>query len=131
MKKKSSVSFNSVGTSLLLVVFLAICLVTFAVLSFVTARNDNRMSADLAERRTEYNAACSKAEEAALAVDLGVASGQLPKDLFYKDGTNVTFEYSGKTVSYTIDINDTQKLEVELLLGGSRNYTVTKWKVVN
>lgn len=62
-KEKKSVPFLSIGSSSLLVVFLVLCLVIFAVLTLTGAQSDYRFSRQLADRRTAYYAACNQAEE--------------------------------------------------------------------
>ena len=53
----------NIGSSSLLVIFLVLCLVTFATLSLSSARSDYNISRRLAERKTESYAASSQAEE--------------------------------------------------------------------
>ena len=62
-KEKKSVPFLSIGSSSLLVVFLVLCLVIFAMLTLTGAQSDYRLSRQLADRRTAYYAACNQAEE--------------------------------------------------------------------
>lgn len=131
MEKKSKASFNSIGTSLLLVVFLVICLVTFAVLSFVTARNDNKLSEKLAEKTTAYCEANNKAEEAAAAIDkLLSEKKKVPDTISLEDGEQVEIETKGNVYSYKVDIGDGMVLNVELEKGTRQNYKVNKWQSV-
>ena len=46
--------FVNIGSSLLLVIFLVLCLVTFATLSLSSARSDESFSRRMADRKTEY-----------------------------------------------------------------------------
>lgn len=73
-KEKKSVPFLSIGSSSLLVVFLVLCLVIFAMLTLTGAQSDYRFSRQLADRRTAYYAACNQAEEQIASLD---AAGEL------------------------------------------------------
>ena len=53
-KNKRKFGFVNIGTASLLVVFLTLCLVAFAMLSLSTAKNDYEFSKKLAERTTVY-----------------------------------------------------------------------------
>ena len=50
MKKKTSRPLLTTGTSTLLLIFVSLCLLTFAVLSFLSARADQNLSRTTAER---------------------------------------------------------------------------------
>lgn len=62
-KDKQQSSFVNIGSSSLLVIFLVLSLVAFAVLSLVSAHSDYKLTSRLAEHKTEYYDASSKAEE--------------------------------------------------------------------
>lgn len=53
-RNKRKFGFVNIGTASLLVVFLTLCLVAFAMLSLSTAKNDYEFSKKLAERTTVY-----------------------------------------------------------------------------
>lgn len=53
-KEKRKFGFINMGTASLLVVFLTLCLVTFAMLTLSTAKSDYEFSKKLAERTTAY-----------------------------------------------------------------------------
>ena len=54
MKKTNKSSFINIGFSSIVMVFIMICLVTFATLSVLTARSDYRLSQKLADKTTAY-----------------------------------------------------------------------------
>lgn len=58
--KKPKTGLN-IGASSILVIFIILSMVTFAVLSYVAARSDYKLSQDVAERNTKYYRACSEA----------------------------------------------------------------------
>ena len=64
-----SAPFTNIGSSSLLVVFLVLCLVTFAVLSLSSARSDDAFSEKLANRKTAYYTAVNRAEDVLACID--------------------------------------------------------------
>ena len=68
-RDKKQAPFVNIGSSLLLVIFLVLCLVTFATLSLSSARSDYSFSSRAAQRRTDYYQACNVAEDALAQVD--------------------------------------------------------------
>lgn len=61
--------FVNIGTASLLVVFLTLCLVAFAMLSLSSAKNDYEFSKKLAERTTSYYTEQCLAEQIAESED--------------------------------------------------------------
>ena len=53
-KERKKFGFVNIGTASLLVVFLTLCLVAFAMLSLSSAKNDYEFSRKLADRTTAY-----------------------------------------------------------------------------
>ena len=76
--KQRSAPFTNIGSSSLLVVFLVLCLVTFAVLSLSSARSDDAFSEKLANRKTAYYTAVNRAEGVLSCID--TALEQVPND---------------------------------------------------
>ena len=65
MKKQSEKApapFFNIGASSLLVIFLILCLVTFAILTLASAKSDADFAEKLADRKTAYYEACNSAE---------------------------------------------------------------------
>lgn len=71
--KKKSAPFVNIGSSSLLVIFMVLCLVTFATLSLSSAQSDYKFSERLADRRTAYYTASNQAEEILGSVDAVLA----------------------------------------------------------
>lgn len=61
-KNKEQSSFVNIGSSSLLIVFVILCLATFAILSLSSAKSDYSLSERLANHKGEYYEASSKAE---------------------------------------------------------------------
>lgn len=137
------------GISLILLIFLSLCLTIFSLLSLSGSTADEKLSAMAADRTTEYYAAVSEANgqlaridallagylrESAAAADqetawLQLCSGlpeALPEISWTEDGG----------YSFTVPVTDTQVLLVTLDLsypaeGGDTLYRITAWKTVN
>lgn len=61
-KEKEQSSFVTIGSSSLLIIFLVLCLATFAILSLSSAKSDYSLSERLAEHKSSYYEASSNAE---------------------------------------------------------------------
>ncbi len=68
MKQKRNFHFG-IGTSSILMIFVVVCLTVFAVLSFSTARADQRLTEKALEETAAYYAADMRAEETLARVD--------------------------------------------------------------
>jgi len=62
-KEKRKIGFVNIGTASLLVAFLTLCLVAFAMLTLSTAKSDYKFSQKLAERTTSYYEELSISEQ--------------------------------------------------------------------
>ena len=142
MKKKTSRPLLTTGTSTLLLIFVSLCLLTFAVLSFLSARADQNLSRKTAERTSAYYEACNQAEDR-----LGKTDQMLEKlwqetanEKAYFQAVRETFEdmdfdEESRMLSFSVPLTDTQVLTVTLKLrtpeSGSTFYTITGWKTIN
>lgn len=59
----------NIGSASILLVFVILCLVSFAVLSIVSANADSRLSTRVLERTTAYYDACNQAEQSLAGMD--------------------------------------------------------------
>lgn len=118
--KQKSTPVVNIGSSSLLVIFLILSLVIFAVLTLTSATSDYRFSERMATRNTEYYKAVAEAEKTWDDLDTAASEGAM---------------MSEETVNYTVPINDSQELSVELTLVGNAtdgyHYDVTKWQTVS
>ena len=133
MKKKTSRPLLTAGTSTLLLIFLSLCLLTFAVLSLLSARADRNLSRKTADRTTAYYEACNQAENR-----IGEIDGILEKIWKNTEGKEMYFqeiEIHFEDAENSVPLADTQVLAVSLTLrypeAGGTFYTVTTWKTVN
>ena len=114
-KKRTSYPGIQIGTSYLLVIFVILCLVTFATLSLSSAKRDQTYSQQLADRETAYCEANARAaqimaqiDDAFAEKDPAFAIQQIEDVTVEKDGDNLD-------ISYMVPVTDSQNLEVEIL----------------
>lgn len=71
--EKAPAPFFNIGASSLLVIFLILCLVTFAILTLTSAKSDADFAKKLAHHKTNYYAACNTAESTLDEIDAVLA----------------------------------------------------------
>lgn len=128
-KDKNQSSFTAIGSSSLLVVFLVLCLATFAILSLSSAKSDYSFSERLAEHKSNYYEASSHAEAILSGIDGLLEQIYQSKSMSqaeYLDALSpalLAFEmapcsYSAESgepiISYHVQVDEKQTLFVEL-----------------
>jgi len=112
--KKETIVMN-IGTSSMLVILIGLSFAVLAALAISSARNDYRLSKELAMHTKDYYSASNRAQE--ILADIETLYQQ-------RDDTN--------TSSYTVPINEYQELQVAVSFGdNNKEYEIVKWKVVN
>lgn len=152
--KNKSTPFVNIGSSSLLVIFIVLCLVTFATLSLSSAQSDYSFSKKLADRRTDYYTASNQAEEILGSIDEVLSQTYEESPLTYnavveKHLSGITFKGKAKdtpleidfslekpSVAYSVPVNNKQSLSVILELNAPDSsedgfYRVKQWKVVS
>ena len=125
--KRKSYGVN-IGSSSILLIFVILCLVSFAVLSIVSAQTDYKLSCKLAERTTKYYEANNEVE--AYLRDL-----QASLDKIYKDSATADdyFALAGHDTTFSIQLSEQQMLNVHLTIlypgDGNGYYEINTWKV--
>lgn len=127
--KKNSFGLN-IGFSSILLIFVILCLVSFAALSIASADADHRLCTRVMERTASYYDACNKAEEALAGVDETLA--EIYRNVGDKEEY---FARVGHSKSYSIQVSDLQTLQVniEILYPESDDdtfYRITSWQVL-
>lgn len=131
-QKKSGPEFQvHVGSSSILLIFVILCLISFATLSIVSANADAKLSRRVAERTTAYYEACNQAQADIAVLDDTLAAA-------YADSLDEEeyFAAVGEQKSYTIPISDLQTLSVTLDIlypaaSGDPFYRITSWRVIS
>lgn len=140
-------NFISTGISSILMVFVVLCLITFAVLALTSANADYRLSEKVAGRTSAYyeaeGRACDRLEEidALLAEQYNNSENaeEYEENLINAridfEGVNVEKSSDGVCILFSEAIDDTEILEIELLAVYSQKkeegfYRVKKWQSV-
>ena len=150
--EKAPAPFFNIGASSLLVIFLILCLVTFAILTLTSAKSDADFAEKLAHHKMNYYAACNTAESTLDKIDAVLADAWQLSDtdtaaVFTEIETQLTaldsreqlqlsmdFAQSEPTISYAVAIDDKQNLCVTLTLTaapakGEAYYRISQWQV--
>ena len=111
--------------------FVILCLVSFAVLSIVSANADSRLSTRVLERTTAYYDACNQAEQSLAGMD-----NTLRRVYEASDSEDAYYGSVGHGKSYVIPISDLQSLQVTIeilypLSADDTFYRITAWQVLN
>lgn len=145
-RDKKQPSFINIGLSSLMVVFLVLCLVTFAILSLSSAKSDYSLSEKLATHRTAYYEASDKAEQVLAQIDALLANTYTGQDTYFSDvksafegfqaeGISVTPEEANGELllSYEVPVDQNQTLKVQLNVQdpalSSAYYEILSWKI--
>ena len=121
---------SNIGTPSILLIFILLCLVSFAALSIVSANSDYKLSEKVLTRSSAYYEACNKAEESLALLD------ETLQDL-YQTGISADEFYltAGYETSYLIPISDLQSLLVKVSIHYPTNeepylYTLDTFQVI-
>lgn len=115
---KDSGSGFQIGTSYLLVIFFALCLMTFSVLSLSLSVRDYQYCQQIGENRQAYYLACQKAHEKIIVLEQEFLSSS----------------FSQNTESFSVTMNERQALEVTVTFSkepDKTNCSISRWAVVN
>lgn len=142
-RKKQS-SFSSIGITSLVLIFVMLCLLTFSVLSLVTARADLRLSQKNAERTSAYYDAENRANDILLSVISCIEEYKDSPDasIFYQklrerlDGQNGILFTGADSLEYEVLLDKEQLLSVSLEISyetydDGNHYRILAWNTVS
>ena len=130
-QKKSGPEFHvNVGSSSILLIFVILCLISFATLSIVSANADAKLSRRVVERTTAYYEACNQAQADIASIDDMLAA--VYADSFDEEEY---FMAVGHKKTCIVAISDLQTLSVTLDIlypeqDGDPFYRITSWQVL-
>lgn len=144
MSRKRVTGVN-VGGSSILVIFVLLCLTTFATLSLVSANASYSLAKKASYSASEYYSANAAAEERLAEIDgrlreasllAGSESGYFTLVERYCEQSGFPASYKDGEISYEVPVNDTQVLAVSLRVNYSLDETAPRfsrerWQVVN
>lgn len=147
--KNKYLSFGmGVGATSILMIFVLLCLVVFAMLSLVNANADRKLNDRLANRTKAYYSACEKAEILLEDIDSSLEQFYLenPEADDYMDASFAYLDEAGGLAAWEADgaglrfafsviINDEQHLSVVVSVpkepvAGGHYYTVRAWQTM-
>ena len=130
-ERSQKLSFtNGIGSSSILVIFVILCLVSFATLSIASANADYKLSQKLLERTTAYYTASNQAEASLAHLDktlLSIYESSASKEEY--------FQTVGYNKSFIIPITENQNLKVIVSIeypetDGELFYRIQSWQVI-
>lgn len=146
--KRRQHSFSVPGISLILLIFLSLCLITFSLLSLSGAAADENLSQRAADRTSVYYQASNRANDILSAIDGHLAEYLLQAETssdpaarylelcsgLSEPDSDYTLEES--TLSFSVPVTDGQILQAELELTYPEKdddtlYKIKTWKIVN
>lgn len=145
MKKKST-SLSNMGTVSLMMIFIVLCLVTFATLSLTGSVRTYYYCQRLSQRDQEYYEASNSATNILADIDQILYDAYLQdpdsypenalQELSKLDGITLHTDTEEPTISYQVTVSDTQVLNVILTIndknGGYDNfYRINTWQKVS
>lgn len=155
-RDKQQSTFVNIGSSSLLIIFLILCLTTFAILSLSSAQSDYNFSKRFAEHKTEYYEASSRAEMILGEIDQVLAetaktenkNSQTASAAYNEtvaeqlDGREIdhialscTNTNDGASISYQVPSGEKQALKVTLLVTNDAEhenyYKIQSWQLIS
>ncbi len=148
MNNKKQANAGFIGFASILVVFVLLCLVTFATLSLVTANANYILSTKSSNNVNEYYTACNQAEQSFKQLDnlLVECYNKTTSKQEYLEKVQNTFKNNSNFmlsvknedlyIRFTVDINERQKLycEAEVLYPEDKLdtfYNITQYKTAD
>ena len=127
--KKREIPVMNVGISLIILIFMDICLAAFAVLSLENAVSDYSLSKKTAVHTTQYYKAVNKVQE-----QLAKKNKELREEAAAEENSSQTVERKSiqEEIKLTESVSDSQQLVVTLRLDETQKYPeyyIEKWQL--
>lgn len=130
MHKKTQFSMN-IGLPSILLIFVILCLVSFGILSLVSANSDRKLSQKVLDRSSAYYEICNQAEETLAEVHKQLVAAYLSCD------SQASYEDNIQDIptSYSYTISDLQELRITLRFLYPSNqdgdfYQIEAWQII-
>lgn len=130
MDKKHEFTMN-IGLPSIMLIFVVLCLISFGVLSLVSANADRKLSQKVLDRSAAYYNACNLAEEKLFELDTALKSAYQENP----DRAAYISAISALPTEFTFEISDLQYLEMTLSYLYPKSaedsfYLLRSWRVV-
>ena len=131
-KDKQQSSFVNIGSSSLLITFLILSLVTFAILSLSGAKSDYSFSQRLANHKTAYYEASNRAERILGQIDEALAANET---LDGQQLEGIAIQAQEGIITFSVPMEENQALLVELEVNDYTKdetyYTIKTWQIIS
>ena len=131
-KDKQQSSFVNIGSSSLLIIFLILSLVTFAILSLSGAKSDYSFSQRLANHKTAYYEASNRAERILGQIDEALAANET---LDGQQLEGIAIQAQEGIITFSVPMEENQALLVELEVNDYTKdetyYTIKTWQIIS
>ena len=117
MRQSSGGGSANIGGSSILVIFVLLCITTFATLAMVSASASFRLATQVASAADDFFAAESLAEEKLAAIS-GIVRSSNGQD-FRAQLEDLEVVYYDGAITYSVSVNDSIRLDVELHVDGT------------
>ena len=128
---------GSIGSSTLILIFIILCLATFALLSLSNAGGDRNLANKNAEAVRTYYEADSQGERFVQMVDQAVqevrkeTSDQVKQHQMLAEKLGNYYNADNRTAETDIPMDFDQALHMELALDSQEHYVIRSWRVYN
>lgn len=130
MREKSLRSFVGMGAVSLAVILIILTITCFAVLTYVSADSEYKLSEKSKNAVTQYYAADAKANEILSEISNSIKNGKL-QDFIAKKGYNVTTAQGQEIIAFQVPVTKGKTLQVEAAFSAYDRVTILKWETEN
>jgi len=119
----------NVGGSSILMIFVLLCLTTFATLAMISALTDYRLAQRVVSAGNDYFAADSAAVEKLAEISYIVSASDTPEQMAERlQELDISFSADDGIISYVVDIDEISSLNVILEIRDNE-LNITSWRV--
>ena len=130
MREKKLRSFVGMGAVALAVILIILTITCFAVLTYVSADSEYKLSEKSRNAVSQYYEADAKANER-LAEISALIKNKKSQDFIEKKGYNVTTAQGKDIVTFQVSIEKGKVLQVEAAFSTYDRVTILKWEIEN
>lgn len=128
MKTKSFKTFIGMGAISLAVVLIVLTITCFAVLTYVSADSEYKLSEKSSASVNDYYRADALANEKLQEISIEIKNGKL-EDFAAQKGYNVTGIAGNDVVSFQIPVSKGKKLQIEASFSAPKQWEILKWEI--
>lgn len=130
MRGKGLRSFVGMGAVSLAVILIILTITCFAVLTYVSADSEYKLSEKSQKSVTEYYRADAKANEILSEISTAIKNRKV-QDFIAKKGYNVTNSDGQQIFAFQVPVSKGKELRVEAAFSAFDHMTILKWETEN